>query len=237
MPGAVPITSTHALTNATLPYAIALADEGVAGAIRRDPGLRPGVNVAAGEVTHPARRRRRRHELHPASRAGVSNSRSDGGNDGRRDSCRTSSAARRSTRPRAGPRRWSTRPPARRSPRRRSRPRPTSTPPWPRPRAPFAAWAATPPGERARALLRMADLIEERGEEIADLESADAGKPRSAVVEDEIPVMADKLRFFAGAARDDGGSRRAASTWRRTPPSSAASRSASSARSRPGTTR
>jgi alanine dehydrogenase len=54
MPGAVPITSTHALTNATLPYAIALADEGVAGAIRRDPGLRPGVNVAAGKVTHPA---------------------------------------------------------------------------------------------------------------------------------------------------------------------------------------
>jgi alanine dehydrogenase len=54
MPGAVPITSTHALTNATLPYAIALANEGVAGAIRRDPGLRPGVNVAAGEVTHPA---------------------------------------------------------------------------------------------------------------------------------------------------------------------------------------
>jgi alanine dehydrogenase len=54
MPGGVPITSTHALTNATLPYAMALADEGVAGAIRRDPGLRPGVNVAAGEVTHPA---------------------------------------------------------------------------------------------------------------------------------------------------------------------------------------
>jgi alanine dehydrogenase len=54
MPGAVPITSTHALTNATLPYAIALADHGVAEAIRRDPGLRPGVNVAAGKVTHPA---------------------------------------------------------------------------------------------------------------------------------------------------------------------------------------
>jgi betaine-aldehyde dehydrogenase len=65
----------------------------------------------------------------------------------------------------------------------------------------FPAWAATPPGERARALLRMADLIEERGEEIADLESADAGKPRSAVIEDEVPVMADQLRFFAGAAR------------------------------------
>jgi alanine dehydrogenase len=54
MPGAVPITSTHALTNATLPYALALADHGVAEAIRRDPGLRPGVNVAAGKVTHPA---------------------------------------------------------------------------------------------------------------------------------------------------------------------------------------
>jgi len=54
MPGAVPITSTHALTNATLPYVIALSDHGVAEAIRRDPGLRPGVNVAAGKVTHPA---------------------------------------------------------------------------------------------------------------------------------------------------------------------------------------
>jgi alanine dehydrogenase len=54
MPGAVPITSTHALTNATLPYALALADLGVAEAIRRDPGLRLGVNVAGGKVTHPA---------------------------------------------------------------------------------------------------------------------------------------------------------------------------------------
>jgi alanine dehydrogenase len=54
MPGAVPITSTFALTNATLPYAIALADHGLSAAIRRDPGLRFGVNVAGGEVTHPA---------------------------------------------------------------------------------------------------------------------------------------------------------------------------------------
>jgi alanine dehydrogenase len=54
MPGAVPITSTYALTNATLPYAVALADHGVEEAIRRDPGLRPGVNVAGGKVTHPA---------------------------------------------------------------------------------------------------------------------------------------------------------------------------------------
>jgi alanine dehydrogenase len=54
MPGAVPITSTHALTNATLPYAMALAERGVVEAIRSDPGLRLGVNVAGGQVTHPA---------------------------------------------------------------------------------------------------------------------------------------------------------------------------------------
>ena len=47
MPGAVPITSTYALTNATLPYVLALADHGV-GAVARDPGLRLGVNVAGG---------------------------------------------------------------------------------------------------------------------------------------------------------------------------------------------
>ncbi len=54
MPGAVPITSTFALTNATLPYVLALADHGVAEAARRDPGLREGINVAAGQVTHSA---------------------------------------------------------------------------------------------------------------------------------------------------------------------------------------
>lgn len=54
MPGAVPITSTYALTNATLPYVLSLADNGVAGATERIPGLRPGINVAAGKVTHEA---------------------------------------------------------------------------------------------------------------------------------------------------------------------------------------
>jgi alanine dehydrogenase len=54
MPGAVPVTSTFALTNATLPYVLALADDGLAGAIEKLPGLKPGVNVAAGKVTHPA---------------------------------------------------------------------------------------------------------------------------------------------------------------------------------------
>jgi alanine dehydrogenase len=54
MPGAVPITSTYALTNATMPYALALADHGLEEAMSLDPGLRPGVNVAFGRVTHPA---------------------------------------------------------------------------------------------------------------------------------------------------------------------------------------
>jgi alanine dehydrogenase len=54
MPGAVPITSTFALTNATLPYVIALAEHGVEQALARDPGLRLGLNVAAGEIIHPA---------------------------------------------------------------------------------------------------------------------------------------------------------------------------------------
>jgi alanine dehydrogenase len=54
MPGAVPITSTYALTNATLPYVVALADHRIAEAARRDPGLRLGINIAGGAVTHPA---------------------------------------------------------------------------------------------------------------------------------------------------------------------------------------
>jgi alanine dehydrogenase len=54
MPGAVPITSTYALTNATLPYVLSLADLGLGEAARRDPGLKLGINVAAGEVTHRA---------------------------------------------------------------------------------------------------------------------------------------------------------------------------------------
>src|ERR687898_196803 len=54
MPGAVPVTSTFALTNATLPYVLALADHGLEGGIRKLPGLAPGVNVADGKVTHEA---------------------------------------------------------------------------------------------------------------------------------------------------------------------------------------
>jgi alanine dehydrogenase len=54
MPGAVPITSTYALTNATLPYVIELAEHGIAEALESSPGLRMGLNVQAGEITHPA---------------------------------------------------------------------------------------------------------------------------------------------------------------------------------------
>jgi len=54
MPGAVPITSTYALTNATLPYVLELAEHGVEGALERDPGLRMGLNVRDGEITYPA---------------------------------------------------------------------------------------------------------------------------------------------------------------------------------------
>ncbi|HEY1833647.1 MAG TPA: alanine dehydrogenase, partial [Solirubrobacteraceae bacterium] len=54
MPGAVPITSTYALTNATLPYVLDLAERGVEGALDHSPGLRMGLNVQRGEITHPA---------------------------------------------------------------------------------------------------------------------------------------------------------------------------------------
>jgi alanine dehydrogenase len=52
MPGAVPITSTYALTNATMPFVITLANEGVHRAVAGDPGLKLGVNVAAGQITY-----------------------------------------------------------------------------------------------------------------------------------------------------------------------------------------
>ncbi|MBV9335436.1 MAG: hypothetical protein JO243_06025, partial [Solirubrobacterales bacterium] len=51
-PGAVPITSTYALTNATMPYVVDLASSGVGRAVEENPGLKLGVNVAAGQVTY-----------------------------------------------------------------------------------------------------------------------------------------------------------------------------------------
>ncbi len=54
MPGAVPITSTYALTNATLPYVLELAEHGAEEAILSSAALASGVNVRAGEIVHPA---------------------------------------------------------------------------------------------------------------------------------------------------------------------------------------
>ena len=54
MPGAVPRTSTFALTNATLPYALKLANKGFLDAISRDAGLKEGVNTYAGHCTYEA---------------------------------------------------------------------------------------------------------------------------------------------------------------------------------------
>jgi betaine-aldehyde dehydrogenase len=65
----------------------------------------------------------------------------------------------------------------------------------------FAGWSQTTPAQRSIVLLALADLVDEHAEEIARLEALNAGKPLTAVTEDELPVMADNLRFFAGAAR------------------------------------
>jgi betaine-aldehyde dehydrogenase len=67
--------------------------------------------------------------------------------------------------------------------------------------AAFEQWSTTTPGERALALLRLADAIESHADELAELEADNAGKPIAAVRTDEIPFMVDNLRFFAGAAR------------------------------------
>ena len=68
-------------------------------------------------------------------------------------------------------------------------------------RGAFPAWAAKTPGERAEAMLGLADALEERTEELAQLEATNAGKPINAFRDDEIPFMVDNLRFFAGASR------------------------------------
>ena len=68
-------------------------------------------------------------------------------------------------------------------------------------KAAFPGWATTTPGERATAMLKLADILDEHAEELSDLEAADAGKPRNAFLEDEMPAVSDTLRFFAGAGR------------------------------------
>jgi betaine-aldehyde dehydrogenase/aminobutyraldehyde dehydrogenase len=64
----------------------------------------------------------------------------------------------------------------------------------------YEEWRDTTPGERAEMLLKLADLIDENTEELAELESRNVGKPLS-YARDELPVSSDNIRFFAGAAR------------------------------------
>ncbi len=68
--------------------------------------------------------------------------------------------------------------------------------------AAFEEWGQTTPGERQLALFRIADAMEARADEFADAESLDTGKPRASLVEDEILLSVDQIRFFAGAARN-----------------------------------
>jgi aminobutyraldehyde dehydrogenase len=65
----------------------------------------------------------------------------------------------------------------------------------------FSGWSATVPRDRGAALLKIADAIEARGVELAELESRNTGKPQALALADEIPAIADVFRFFAGAAR------------------------------------
>ncbi|MDA0637651.1 gamma-aminobutyraldehyde dehydrogenase [Nonomuraea sp. MCN248] len=67
--------------------------------------------------------------------------------------------------------------------------------------AAFESWGATTPGERANLLLKVADAIEARADEINEAECRNTGKPLARMAEDETPVAADHFRFFAGAAR------------------------------------
>jgi alanine dehydrogenase len=69
MPGAVPITSTYALTNATMPYVVRLADEGVHRALASDRGFMAGLNVAAGRLTYEPVAREQGLEYTPAQDA------------------------------------------------------------------------------------------------------------------------------------------------------------------------
>ena len=65
----------------------------------------------------------------------------------------------------------------------------------------FETWGGTTPQDRASALLKLADAIESRIEEINEVECRDTGKPRGLTMDEEMPYASDHFRFFAGAAR------------------------------------
>jgi betaine-aldehyde dehydrogenase len=66
----------------------------------------------------------------------------------------------------------------------------------------FVDWRDSTPSQRQRALLKIADAIEERAEEIIGIECENTGKPISLTTSEEVPPMVDQIRFFAGAARN-----------------------------------
>ena len=66
----------------------------------------------------------------------------------------------------------------------------------------FLEWRDSTPSERQRALLKIADALESRGEEIVAIESENTGKPIGLTMTEELPLMIDEIRFFAGAARN-----------------------------------
>ena len=65
----------------------------------------------------------------------------------------------------------------------------------------FAEWSEATPGERQSALLKFADALEARADDLIRLEGENTGKPHALTATEEVPVMCDQLRFFAGAAR------------------------------------
>jgi len=65
----------------------------------------------------------------------------------------------------------------------------------------FEKWRDTTPGERSLALLKIADTIEEKADQLVAVESQNTGKPVALTLSEEIPPMVDQIRFFAGAAR------------------------------------
>ncbi len=65
----------------------------------------------------------------------------------------------------------------------------------------FETWGQTTPSERQQALLKLADVIEARADELVRLEAENTGKPYALTASEEIPPMVDQIRFFAGAAR------------------------------------
>ncbi|MEI6843729.1 MAG: gamma-aminobutyraldehyde dehydrogenase [Actinomycetes bacterium] len=66
----------------------------------------------------------------------------------------------------------------------------------------FVGWRDSTPSERQRALLKIADALESRSEELVAIESRNTGKPLAITTSEEIPPMIDQIRFFAGAARN-----------------------------------